>query len=121
MVRTILLRFARDGHVLRGIMVAALSVFAGLGHPALAQDTTAAMPMSTPVVTAAPTPVPANVPAAQSLGTALDPIRAEMLAKDLADLKTMLSGRWDNELQAFFEPELGVPATARHDRLHKIV
>lgn len=121
MVRTILLRFARDGHVLPRIMVAALSVFAGLGHPALAQDTTAAMPMSTPVVTAAPTPVPANVPAAQSLGTALDPIRAEMLAKDLADLKTMLSGRWDNELQAFFEPELGVPATARHDRLHKIV
>jgi CpeT/CpcT family (DUF1001) len=53
--------------------------------------------------------------------TPLDPARADMLAKDLGDLTAMISGRWDNELQTFFEPELGVAANARHDRLHTIV
>jgi hypothetical protein len=34
---------------------------------------------------------------------------------------TMLTGRWDNELQTFFEPELNIPTSQRHDRLHTIV
>jgi CpeT/CpcT family (DUF1001) len=83
-----------------------------------AQDAPRAMPLSTPVI-AAPTPVP--VPANATTPGRVDPVSADMLAKDMADLKAMLMGRWDNELQAFFEPELGVPVGARHDRLHTIV
>jgi hypothetical protein len=86
--------------------------------PSLAQDNARAMPLSTPVI-AAPTPVP--VPVSQVSAPKLDPVSGDMLAKDMADLKAMLTGRWDNELQAFFEPELGVPVSGRHDRLHTIV
>jgi hypothetical protein len=88
------------------------------GQSALAQDSDRAMPLSTPVV-AAPTPSPIQ-PVAMPI-TPLDPAQADMLAKDLGDLTAMISGRWDNELQTFFEPELGVAANARHDRLHTIV
>jgi hypothetical protein len=82
--------------------------------PPAAQDAPSMATLPTPVM-AAPSPTavtPANP---------LDPVRADMLAKDLIDLGAMLTGRWDNELQTFFEPELGIPATARHDRLHTIV
>ena len=66
--------------------------------------------------------VPTTGPSAVVVPTTpLDPVRAEMLAKDLIDLSTMLSGRWDNELQTFFEPELNVPQAARHDRLHTVI
>lgn len=44
-----------------------------------------------------------------------------MLAKDVGDLMIMLEGRWDNEVQTFFEPEIGVPQTQRHERLHTII
>jgi CpeT/CpcT family (DUF1001) len=77
--------------------------------------------LSTPII-AAPTPSPTvttTTPNAPSI--TLDPIRAEMLAKDLLDLAAMLGGRWDNELQTFFEPELNVPAAQRHDRLHILI
>jgi hypothetical protein len=85
---------------------------------AKAQDASPTMPLSVPLV-AAPTP-PNSAPVAMP-AVALDPVRADMLAKDLSDLVAMLTGRWDNELQTFFEPELGVAANARHDRLHTIV
>jgi hypothetical protein len=83
--------------------------------------------VSLPVpIIAAPTPqaqTPSDSPMDAITPTAipLDPWRLEMLTKDLADLATMLSGRWDNELQTFFEPELGVAPASRHDRLHAFV
>lgn len=49
------------------------------------------------------------------------PAMKEVLEKDLRDLAELLTGRWDNELQTFFEPELNVPLAQRHDRLHAIV
>lgn len=44
-----------------------------------------------------------------------------MLAKDMADLALALEGRWDNEVQVFFEPEIGVPDDRRHVRVHVAV
>jgi CpeT/CpcT family (DUF1001) len=79
-----------------------------------AQDAPQSTVLPAPVIVA-PSPVPVvstNPP---------DPAQADMLAKDLSDLAIMLTGRWDNELQTFFEPELGIPPSARHDRLHTIV
>lgn len=61
-----------------------------------------------------PVPVPIVQPAAARL-------RAEMLAKDMADLALALEGRWDNEVQVFFEPEIGVPEDRRHVRVHVAV
>jgi hypothetical protein len=95
------------------------SVFAS---QATAQDGGRAMPLSTPII-AAPTP---DMPRASATSPTmpivpLDPVRADMLAKDMADLAAMLTGRWDNELQTFFEPELNVVLSSRHDRLHTIV
>lgn len=83
--------------------------------------------VSLPVpIIAAPTPSPRTLSdsaldAITPPAIPLDPLRLEMLTKDLADLATMLSGRWDNELQTFFEPELGVAPASRHDRLHTFV
>jgi CpeT/CpcT family (DUF1001) len=82
-----------------------------------AQEATTTAQLQTPIVIA-PTP-PSSAPLAAPMAP-LDPVRADMLAKDLADLAAMLTGRWDNELQTFFEPELGVAVSARHDRLHVI-
>ncbi|GIU67639.1 chromophore lyase CpcT/CpeT [Candidatus Phycosocius spiralis] len=50
-----------------------------------------------------------------------DPAMKAVLEKDLADLANVLAGRWDNELQTFFEPELAIPASKRHERLHVFV
>jgi hypothetical protein len=102
----------------------ALGLLALFVTPCVAQESGRAMPLSTPLVVA-PTPVPVPVPVPVSVSGAASPrvdgVSADMLAKDMADLKAMLSGRWDNELQTFFEPELGVAVAARHDRLHTIV
>lgn len=61
---------------------------------------------------AAPVPVPVKP---------LTPALKEVLTKDLLDLADLLAGRWDNELQTFFEPELNVPLSVRHERLHAVV
>ena len=67
----------------------------------------------------ATTPVPVGpTPPLSAPSPPLDPARADILAKDLDDLGQMLAGRWDNEVQTFFEPEIGVPLAQRHDRLH---
>ena len=63
---------------------------------------------------ATPTPVPVPV-------KPLTPAMKEVLTKDLLDLADLLTGRWDNELQTFFEPELNVPLPLRHERLHAVV
>jgi CpeT/CpcT family (DUF1001) len=106
------------------IAKAGMWIFVGsvFGTQAAAQDGGRAMPLSTPIV-AAPTP---DMPRASATAPTmpivpLDPVRADMLAKDMADLAVMLTGRWDNELQTFFEPELNVALSSRHDRLHTIV
>lgn len=59
-------------------------------------------------------PVPIVQPAAARL-------RGEILAKDMADLAAAIEGRWDNEVQVFFEPEIGVPEERRHVRVHVAV
>jgi hypothetical protein len=43
---------------------------------------------------------------------------ADILRKDRADLASILAGRWDNDVQVFFEPEIGVPPDQRHTRVH---
>ncbi|OYU76623.1 MAG: hypothetical protein CFE32_09440 [Alphaproteobacteria bacterium PA3] len=69
--------------------------------------------LATPaVVPAKPVPVPVKP---------LAPAMVEVLNKDLLDLADLLAGRWDNELQTFFEPELNVPVPLRHERLHAVV
>lgn len=62
-----------------------------------------------PPPAAAPVPVPASasVPAGEAV-----------LARDLSDLAALLDGRWDNDLQVFFEPELGVQDARRNPRFH---
>jgi hypothetical protein len=75
------------------------------------------LPLSTPII-AAPSPTGINPTLPPK---PLDPVLADILAKDMDDLATMLIGRWDNELQTFFEPELGIALAARHTRLHIIV
>lgn len=74
------------------------------GVPELASPTTSAA--------AQPVPVPVKL---------VTPAMKEVLAKDLLDLADLLTGRWDNELQTFFEPELNVPLALRHERLHAVV
>jgi hypothetical protein len=61
---------------------------------------------------------PISVPLAETPATLR---RQEVLAKDLADLVAMIGGRWDNDSQAFFEPELGVPPELRRQRVHALV
>jgi hypothetical protein len=40
------------------------------------------------------------------------------LDRDLAQFVSWFEGRFDNELQVFFESDLGVAEAARHDRIH---
>jgi hypothetical protein len=61
---------------------------------------------------APPMPVPVKL---------LEPAMKEVLEKNVLDLADLLAGRWDNELQTFFEPELNVPVSLRHERLHALV
>jgi hypothetical protein len=82
--------------------------------PIIAAPAPVATPVMTPVAPVGPQGVPVPTPPP-------DPVRIEMLNKDLSDLSAMLAGRWDNELQSFFEPELNVPIAQRHDRLHTLV
>jgi hypothetical protein len=63
-------------------------------------------------------PTPVKVPLSKPL---TDPAMKAVLEKDLADLAALLAGRWDNELQTFFEPELAIPTPLRHERLHVFV
>ncbi len=73
----------------------------------------------TPQLTPNPvTPAPVKVPLSKPL---TDPAMKAVLEKDLADLAALLAGRWDNELQTFFEPELAIPVPLRHERLHVFV
>jgi hypothetical protein len=67
-----------------------------------------------PAKVSAPPPVPVPL-------KPLAPAMVEVLNKDLLDLADLLAGRWDNELQTFFEPELNVPLPLRHERLHAVV
>lgn len=69
---------------------------------------------ATPAAKAVSSPVPVSV-------KPLAPAVKEVLEKDLLDLADLLAGRWDNELQTFFEPELNVPLPLRHERLHAVV
>jgi hypothetical protein len=66
-----------------------------------------------PAATPVPAPVPVNLSDAGSAR-----LRLQMLEKDRADLVTAIAGRWDNEVQVFFEPEIGVPVGERHTRIH---
>lgn len=43
-----------------------------------------------------------------------------VLAKDMAAFLDWFPGRYDNDLQVFWEPELKVPEDARHERVHSI-
>jgi hypothetical protein len=72
----------------------------------------AAMPPAKAVTSAPPVPIPVKL---------LPPAMKEVLEKDVLDLADLLAGRWDNELQTFFEPELNVPLPLRHERLHAVV
>jgi hypothetical protein len=72
----------------------------------------AATPPAKAVLSPAPVPVSVKL---------LAPAVKEVLEKDLLDLADLLAGRWDNELQTFFEPELNVPLPLRHERVHAIV
>ncbi len=115
---------------------AALAARAAAGDPAAPENAAAPAPAA-PAVTSLPPAPPAPVPApATGPDTALAPaqpvpvplgqpaaarLRAEMLAKDMADLAVALEGRWDNEVQVFFEPEIGVPEDRRHVRVHVAV
>ncbi|MCU0882666.1 MAG: chromophore lyase CpcT/CpeT [Hyphomonadaceae bacterium] len=88
-----------------------------------------------PAPPAASTPAPVEAPAVPAPSAGPAPIavpvplqsdpsghrRNDVLAKDLADLAIMLAGRWDNDSQAFFEPELGIPASQRRQRVHALV
>lgn len=81
---------------------------------------------SAPAPTTAPTPTPTPLPIAAApspievqLGARLPtPIANQILEKDTADLAKILAASWDNELQTFFEPEIGIPADLRHLRRH---
>lgn len=42
------------------------------------------------------------------------------LEKDLGQFLSWFEGRYDNALQAFWEPDLGVPEPDRHERIHSI-
>lgn len=42
------------------------------------------------------------------------------LAKDMAVFLDWFAGRYDNDLQVFWEPDLKVPEDARHERIHSI-
>ncbi|GBF58252.1 chromophore lyase CpcT/CpeT [Candidatus Phycosocius bacilliformis] len=68
------------------------------------------------VVEANTNPQPVPVPL-----RSLTPVQLDVLNKDLLDLADLLAGRWDNELQTFFEPELNIPPALRHERLHVAV
>ena len=103
-----------------------------MSSPAASQPTpetpNSSVSLSVPIIAAQPTP-PAPSPQTQTTGKSdvavpsiiLDKSRADLLAKDLADLASMLGGRWDNELQTFFEPVIDVASASRHDRLHTII
>ena len=58
--------------------------------------------------------------AALSLSPASAQPSSSPLDKDLALFLEWFPGRYDNELQVFFEPDLGVPEEARHERVHSI-
>lgn len=44
--------------------------------------------------------------------------RDQLLANQAEELYKYLKGNWDNGLQVFFEPELGVPKEKGHNRFH---
>lgn len=46
---------------------------------------------------------------------------ARVLEKDLATFASWFPGRYDNELQTFFDPDLGTPETERRQRRHVVV
>ena len=117
---------------------AALAARAGLAEPAapgagtlpaVAPPPASTPPAPVPPASAAASPAPDQAGAAQPVQPVPVPIvqpaaarlRAEMLAKDMADLAVAIEGRWDNEVQVFFEPEIGVPEDRRHVRVHVAV
>jgi hypothetical protein len=90
--------------------------------PVLAQTTPPEASDTAPAAGPATPPVPA--PSAVPVPLQADPDlhrRDEVLAKEMADLAAMIAGRWDNDGQAFFEPELGIPAAQRRQRVHALV
>jgi hypothetical protein len=122
---------ANVGQIGTNLLVIALfsaTSWPAFGQAALPTPSSVGAPIAPPS-TQSPSQSPAAINPSAPLGPVavpapvipLDPVRAQMLAKDLADLVTMLAGRWDNELQSFFEPELNVPLAQRHDRIHTII
>ncbi len=54
-----------------------------------------------------------------SFNTKIDAgIAKQMLDKNISDLEARMLGHWDSDLQTFFEPELKLPASEMHPRLH---
>ena len=80
-----------------------------------------ALPSPEPIIKPPPataTEIAAN-PATVEFGNRLPlSIASDILNKDLEDFAQVLQGVWDNEIQTFFEPEIGIPQNARHTRLH---
>lgn len=114
------------------MLIAALYVVL-LAEPAAASQATQSAPVpvkfdlskQTPenapqaaVSTVSPNSAPTNPTAGQSDGRLPIKIATDILNKDLEDFSKQLSGLWDNEIQTFFEPEIGIPQSARHPRLH---
>jgi hypothetical protein len=66
---------------------------------------------------------PAPRPPVASMPPAIQPPpqhEIEILAKDFALFKQWFAGRFDNDLQVFFERDLGVREDVRHERIHSI-
>ena len=78
-------------------------------------------PPANPVASSVASPVASPAVGVSVPVPPADPLLLDVLGKDLSDLTAMLTGRWDNELQTFFEPELNVPPERRHDRIHAFV
>lgn len=97
---------------------AVLAILSALMADPQAATPPAAEAVVTPAPIAAPAPVAVPVTFNDVPSTRL---RGEVLAKDMADLATMIGGRWDSDSQAFFEPELGVPESQRRPRVHALV
>jgi hypothetical protein len=98
-------------------LILAAAFLAAVQSPPVSASGPAPAPAATPVTApATPVPVPTPVPAPAAPGRS-----PEVLAKERADLAALLAGRWDNDLQVFFEPELEVPVALRHARVHAFI
>lgn len=63
------------------------------------------------------TPAQAQPPRAEPTR---DVMAVQVLEADLAHLLAIFPGRWDNDLQHFFQKDLQIPEAERHNRVHSI-